>query len=121
MSLVKKSVLLLAPLVLFTILPSLLSAQDDSGSKSMSVTGCLKQGSDANGYYLMAQDGKMYELWGQNLAEHLGHTVTATGTQAKVSHAMEEKKEAAEKAEAGSASVIDMKVSSLKMVSASCQ
>lgn len=117
----KKSVLFLAPLVLFSVLPSLLSAQDDSGSKAMSVTGCLKQGSDANGYYLMAKDGKMYELWGKNLGEHLGHTVTVTGTQAKLSHAMEQKKEATEKTEAGSAPVIDLKVSSLKMVSESCQ
>lgn len=121
MSFLKKSVLFLAPLVLFTVLPSLLIAQDDSGSKAMSVTGCLKQGSDANGYYLMGQDGKMYELWGKNLGEHLGHTITATGAPAKLSPAMEQKKEATEKTEAGGATVIDMKVSSLKMVSESCQ
>ena len=87
----------------------------------MSVTGCLKQGSDANGYYLMSQDGKMYELWGKNLGEHMGHTVTVTGMQAKLSPAMEQKKEATEKSEAGSAPVMDLKVSTLKMVSESCQ
>lgn len=120
MSNLKNLAFFLAPLALFTLLPMLASAQD-AGSKTMSVTGCLKQGSDANGYYLMGQDGKMYELSGKNLGEHMGHTVTVTGTQAKMSHAMEEKKEATEKSEAGSAPVMDLKVSSLKMVSESCK
>ena len=80
--------LFLAPLVLFTILPGLLSAQDDAGSK-MSATGCVKQGTGGEGYYLMGQDGKMYELWGKGLGEHVGHTVTVTGTQAKMTSAQE--------------------------------
>jgi len=120
MSNLKKLAFFLAPLAAFTILPMLASAQENSG-KPMSVTGCIKQGSDAHGYYLMAQDGKMYELWGKNLGEHMGHTVTVTGTQAKVSSAMEEKKESAEKSESGGAPVMDLKVSSLKMVSESCK
>jgi|HubBroStandDraft_4_1064222.scaffolds.fasta_scaffold36390_2 hypothetical protein len=120
MSNLKKLAFFLAPLALFTLLPMLATAQD-AGSKTMSVTGCLKQGSDANGYYLMSQDGKMYELWGKNLGEHMGHTVTVTGMQAKLSPAMEQKKEATEKSEAGSAPVMDLKVSTLKMVSESCQ
>ena len=65
----------------------------DSGQE-MTATGCIKQGTDSHGYYLMAQDGKMYELWGKNLGEHLNHTVTVTGTEAKLSPAMEQKKEA---------------------------
>lgn len=117
----KKLALLLAPLALLTLLPVLATAQDDSGGKQMSVTGCVKQGSDAHGYYIMGQDGKMYELWGKNVGEHMGHTVTVTGTQATVSSAMEQKKEAAEKSEAGGASVVDLKVTSLKMVSESCK
>ncbi len=120
MSLLKKSILMLAPIMLFAALPMLLSAQDSSGGK-MTVTGCIKQGSDANGYYLMSQDGKMYELWGKNLGEHVGHTVTVTGTEAKMSSAMEQKKESSEKSEAAGATVMDMKVSSLKMVSETCK
>ncbi|HEY1732014.1 MAG TPA: hypothetical protein VGG15_09700 [Terriglobales bacterium] len=120
MSNFKKLAFFLAPLALFTLLPMLASAQD-AGSKTMTVTGCMKQGSDANGYYLMGQDGKMYELWGKNLGEHMGHTVTVTGTQTKLSSAMEQKKEATEKTEAGSAPVMDLKVSSLKMVSETCK
>ena len=116
MSTSKKVSLSLVPLVFLMVFPLLMSAQDQT-----SVTGCLKQGSDANGYYIVGQDGKMYELMGKNLGEHVNHTVTVTGSPAKMSHAMEEKKESAEKAEAGSATVTDLKVSDLKMVSETCQ
>ena len=92
MSQLKKLSICLA-LVLFCLLPVLMSAQDNMGSNAvMSVTGCLKQGSDAGGYYLMAQDGKMYELMGSGLAAHVNHTVTVTGKQVMLSHSQEEKK-----------------------------
>jgi hypothetical protein len=120
MSILKKLILFLAPLAIFAMLPGLLNAQDDSGGK-MSVTGCVKQGTDANGYYLMSNDGKMYELWGKNLGAHLGHTVAVTGTRAQLTPAQEQKKEASEKSEAGTASYVDLKVTSLKMVSESCK
>ena len=116
MSTSKKLSLCLAPLVFLMVFPMLMRAQDQT-----SVTGCLKQGTDANGYYIMGQDGKMYELMGKNLGEHVNHTVTVTGTPAKMSPAMEEKKETAEKTEAGSATVTDLKVSNVKMVSDTCQ
>jgi hypothetical protein len=125
MSQVKKVSLFLAPLVFLSLFPILLNAQDNmgmgGGKQAMSVTGCLKQGSDAGGYYLMAQDGKMYELMGPGLAAHVNHTVTVTGQQVTLSHAQEQKKEASEKAEAGGSTYVDMKVSSVKMVSESCQ
>jgi len=122
MSTSKKLALCLAPLVFSVSL--ILSAQDNmgmGGKQTMSVTGCLKQGGDAGGYYLMGQDGKMYELMGKGLADHVNHTVTVTGTQAALSHSQEAKKEMSEKSEAGSASYVDMKVSSIKMVSANCR
>ena len=123
MSKLKRVFLCLAPLVLLSLLPVLMSAQDNmgGGKEAMSVTGCLKQGSDTGGYYMMGQDGKMYELMGAGLAAHVNHTVTVTGKQVTLSHAQEEKKEASEKAEAGSSSYVDMKVSSVKMVSETCQ
>jgi hypothetical protein len=120
MSNLKKLALFLAPLVLFTILPGLLSAQDDTSGK-VSATGCVKSGHGGEGYYLMGQDGKMYELWGKGVGEHVNHTVTVTGTLAKLTPAQETKKESSEKSEAGTASYVDMKVSSLKMVSDSCK
>jgi len=122
MSMLKKSSCCLAAVLIFGLFPLLMSAQDASaGNKPMSVTGCLKQGTDAHGYYLTAQDGKMYEVMGKGLAEHVNHTVTVTGSQVTLSHAQEEKKEQTEKAEAGSNSYVDMRATSVKMVSTSCQ
>jgi hypothetical protein len=117
----KKLSLSLVPIVFFSLFPILLSAQDNM-AQAMSVTGCLKQGTDAGGYYIMA-NGKMYEVMaghGVNLAEHAGHTVTVTGHPVKLSEADEAKKEASEKAEAGSSPYMDFRVTSLKMVSATC-
>ena len=125
MSQLKKVSLFLAPLVFFSLFPLLLSAQDNmgmaGGKQAMSATGCLKQGSNPGGYYLMGQDGKMYELVGPGLAAHVNHTVTVTGHQVTLSAAQEGKKEATEKAEAGGQPYVDMKVSGVKMVSESCQ
>ena len=111
----------LASLLVFTAYPLLLSAQDNSGGKQMTVTGCVKAGQGGEGYYMMSQDGKMYELWGKGISAHVGHTVTVTGSQATLSPAQEQKKEASEKAEAGGSGYVDLKVASLKMVSESCQ
>ncbi len=123
MSKLKKAFLCLASLVLVSLFPMLLSAQNSmgGGKQEMSVTGCLKQGSDAHGYYMMGQDGKMYELMGPGLAAHVNHKVEVTGHEITLSQAQEEKKEASEKAEAGSSSYVDMKVGSVKMVSESCE
>ena len=124
MSELKKLSLYLVPAVLFGLFPILAAAQDNMGmsnKQTMSVTGCLKQGSDTGGYYIMGDDGKMYELMGKGLSAHLNHKVTVTGMQTPMSPAQEQKREATEKSEAGGATVVDMKVSSLKMVSESCQ
>ncbi len=121
MSTLRKLSLCLAPLVFFTLFPMLLSAQDSGMKQGMSVTGCLKQGTDTGGYYIMSEDGKMYELTGKGLSAHVNHTVTVTGQTVTLPAAQEQKKEASEKAEAGSASYSDMKVASLKMVSETCK
>jgi hypothetical protein len=117
----KKLSLWLVPLVFLTLFPILLSAQDNMGKQGMSVTGCLKQGTDQGGYYILA-DGKMYEVMskGVNLAEHVGHTVRVAGHAVKLSEAQEAKKEATEKTEAGSSPYVDFQVTNLKMVSTSC-
>ena len=120
----KKLSLYLAPVVLFGLFPILAGAQDNMGmsnKQTMSVTGCLKQGSDTGGYYIMGDDGKMYELMGKGLSAHVNHKVTITGMAATMSQAQEDKKMSTEKSEASGAKVVDMKVSSVKMVSESCQ
>lgn len=124
MSQLKKAVLCLVPVVFFTLFPVLVSAQDNmgmSGKQSMSVTGCLKQGSDTGGYYIMGDSGKMYELWGKGLSAHVNHKVTVTGMETTISPSAEKKRADMEKQEAGGAQYVDMKVSSVKMISESCQ
>jgi hypothetical protein len=115
----KQISLWLLAVAFISLSPALLSGQDHS--KPTSLTGCLKQGTDAHGFYLVA-DGKMYEVMGKgvNLAEHVGHTVTVTGEPIKLPEAQESKKEAAENAEAGSNSYEDFRVTNLKHVSDSC-
>ncbi|HUI82773.1 MAG TPA: hypothetical protein VL240_01035 [Candidatus Binatia bacterium] len=124
MSLLKKLALCLVPVVFFSLFPVLLSAQDNMGmsnKQTMSVTGCLKQGSEAGGYYIMGEDGKMYELWGKGLSEHVNHKVTVTGTQSMMATGQESAREASEKQEAGSASYVDLRVHNVRMVSENCQ
>ncbi len=108
--------------MLFSLLPVLASAQDNMGNnQNMSVTGCLKQGTDTGGYYVMGDDGKMYELMGKGLSAHVNHKVTVNGMQTTLAPTAEQKRAAMEKTEAGGATVVDLKVSSIKMVSESYQ
>ena len=127
MSRCKKLTLCLVPSILFLLLPVALSAQDsmskqDNMANKMSATGCLKQGNSPDGYYLKGDDGKTYELWGyKSLSEHVNHKVTVTGMEKKMPESMEKKKETNEMSEAGGQPQMDLKVSSLKMVSENCQ
>ena|SRR5579863_1929759 len=130
MSYLKKLALCLAPAVLMTVSALALNAQDsmakqdnmgNNAGSHMSATGCLKQGSDTGGYYLVGDDGKMYELWGKGLSAHVNHKVTVMGTQATVPEGQEKKREMAEKQEAGTGTAVDMKVTHVKMISESCQ
>jgi len=110
----------LVPLALLVLFSLQLCAQDTGGQ--VNVTGCLKQGGEKGGYYVMSQDGKMYELMGKTgeLAKHVNHTVSVTGQQVKLSQAQEEKLEPSEKVEASGSSYVDVRVGDVKMVSANC-
>jgi|SRR5579871_806521 len=131
MSHLKKLALCLAPAVFVAMFAVQLSAQDamskqdntgNTMGKHMSATGCVKQGTSPDGYYLKADDGKTYELWGyKGLSKHVNHKVTVTGVEQKMSASMEKTKEANEKTEAGSGEQTDLKVTHLKMVSENCQ
>src|SRR5205807_956132 len=102
-----------------------IAQQEGTAAGKTTVTGCLKKGDEAGEYSITGQDGKTYGLRSKsvNLSKHLGHKVTVTGTLKPESeenekgeakeHQSKEKKEAAE---AG-----DVRVTSLKMISDSCQ
>ena len=87
---------------------------------NVTVTGCLQKGDEADEFALTGDDGKLYDLRSSSvkLAEHVGHKVTVSGQFKAEAYEKGEEKEAKEsgKKEAG-----DITVSSLKMVSSSCQ
>jgi hypothetical protein len=91
------------------------------------MTGCLSQGNSANEFQLTTKNGSTWETRSDQvpLAKHVGHTVTVTGV---VSHAkMHNLKEDAKQAGTDTGAVKEhpehghMEITSLKMVSDSCQ
>ena len=73
-----KSSLWLIPL-LFSILCPLAVQAQDSTSKTYSVTGCLQKGIEPGGFFILGEDGTMWELSGKVDAAHAGHKVTVNG------------------------------------------
>ena len=120
------------PLVLVSLCPNFLYAQAagaqtepsaaNKAKTSVSVTGCLKQGSEKGGFYVTGQDGKVYELVGKsvNLSPHVNHTVTITGHETKLSESQEATAAEHEKTESAGKPYADLHVASLKMVSETC-
>jgi hypothetical protein len=124
-----KLVMLLATFMMLTVYPLVgtgkaQSKQSDRESaaesgKQTTVTGCLQKGDEANEYKLTSSDGKTYELVGSNLAPHVGHTITVTGSSTS--------EESSEKGEMGSSRRSEasegarLKVSKVQMVSNSCK
>lgn len=118
----------LAGLVLFVGLSSVLlygspQMADEKASGTQTVTGCLQKGTESGGFFLISTEDKHWELYPNSdvaLADHVGHTVTLTGTVAKRSKAQEEKSTPNENKEKGAKQHADLQVSSVKMVSATC-
>ena len=91
------------------------------------ITGCLAKGDSAKEFLLKGTDGSTWEVRSTKvgLAEHMGHTVTATGvvSNAKLHNMKEDTQEAVKDSgiteknkEHG-----HMKITDLKMVSDSCK
>ncbi len=101
----------------------------------VAVTGCLAKGKAKDSYTIKGSDGKEYSLTSSTvqLGEHVGHTVTVTGSQAAVETgalkdtSMNMKMDTSMKKGAGAAHDMSMgggsplTVTSLKMVSAQCK
>jgi len=113
------------PILLCLILAASMSAlAADSKKDVRDVTGCLSQGDSPKEFVLKASDGSSWELKSDSdkvaLAEHVGHTVTATGVVSNAAmHNMKEgTKETVKKdsTEHGSLTVTEV-----KMVSDSCK
>ncbi|MGA9643738.1 MAG: hypothetical protein WBQ72_20240 [Terriglobales bacterium] len=96
---------------------------NDKASAAQTITGCLQQGTESGGFFLISTEGKHWELYPNAdvpLADHVGHTVTVTGTVAHRSKAQEVKSQPSEKKEMGDRQHADLQVSGVKMVSTSC-
>jgi hypothetical protein len=107
-------------------------AQDTTSSgkskaKDRTITGCLMQGDSASKFVLNGKDGSTWDVKSDSvtLADHVGHTVTATGTVSNVTmhNAKEEAKDAAAAAgvKKDNSEHGDMEITSVKMVSKSCK
>jgi len=98
-------------------------AQSKPAREALSVTGCLSKGVEPGGFYLTAEDGKMWELSTRTvkLQDHAGHKVTLTGYQIHRPKAIEDRMANSEQKEAAGKPYADMHVTELKMISESCQ
>ena len=103
------------------------SALAKSKSDVRDVTGCLAKGDSAREFLLTGNDGSTWEVRSSRvpLAEHVGHTVTATGVvaNAKMHNMKEDAKEAAKDSgiKKSDAEHGHMTVTKVKMVSDSCK
>ena len=114
-------------LLLFVILAGCTFGFAKEKADIRDITGCLSKGDSAKEFLLTGTDGSTWEVRSSKvaLAEHVGHTVTATGV---VSHAtMHNLKEDAKDAAKDSGMKKSdsehghMKITDVKMVSESCQ
>ena len=110
----------LIPLLFLTLSPRTAQAQGNM-DKTHSVTGCLQKGVEPGGFYVDGEDGTMWELSGKVDAAHIGHKVTLNGHVLHRSAAEEAKFSDYEKQESKGKPYADFHVTSLKMVSNSCQ
>ena len=103
------------------------SALAKSKSDVRDVTGCLSKSDGGNEFLLTGNDGSTWEVRSSRvaLADHVGHTVTATGivSNAKMHNMKEDAKDAANDSgmKKGNSEHGHMKITELKMVSDSCQ
>jgi hypothetical protein len=110
----------LIPLLLLSLFTLAVQAQETS-TKTQSVTGCLQKGVEPGGFTITGEDGVMWELSGKVDAVHVGHKVTVSGHVLHRSETEEAKFADHERQEANGKKYADFQVTSLKMVSTSCQ
>jgi hypothetical protein len=89
---------------------------------AQTITGCLQKGLETGGFFLITND-QHWELYADSpvgLADHVGQTVTVTGTSPHRTPAQEEVSQPYEKKETGTKKHADFQVTGLKVVSATC-
>jgi hypothetical protein len=125
-----KTLLMLAALTSLMTLGAL--AQDTtttgkSKTDTRTITGCVTKGDSAGEYLLTANDGSTWEVRSSQvaLADHLGHTVSATGvvSHPKMHNMKEDAKDTAKDSGMTKSNTEHghMKITDVQMVSSSCQ
>jgi hypothetical protein len=102
---------------------------DKENGKVRTLTGCLQKGDGANEYVLMGKNGSTWELRSDSvdLAPHVGHTVTITGTASTIhakAHEMKEGTKDEMKEHGMDKNATEhghLKVTNLEMVSKNCE
>ena len=106
---------------------SALAGDTKDKDKVRDVTGCLSKGDSAKEFVLTTSDGSTWEVQSDKvtLADHVGHTVTATGvvSHAKMHNLKEDAQEAAKDTgmKKSNPEHGHMTVTDVKMVSDSCK
>lgn len=101
-------------------------ASEKSKSDVRDITGCLSKGDSAKEFVLTGSDGSTWEIRSSSvpLAEHVGHTVTATGvlSNSTMHNMKEDTKDMASDAgvKKNNTEHGHLKVTDVKMVSDSC-
>jgi lipid-binding SYLF domain-containing protein len=100
-------------------------ARAEARDRVVTLTGCLQRGANEGEFAITARDGKTWELRSDSvkLDNHLGHTVTVTGSrthETKAQEKAEAKREGLVQASSKEA-YAELGVTSLKMVSDTCQ
>lgn len=123
--LMNKVTIFLGPLLAFCLMSLPASAQDPKTGDTKTVTGCLSQGAKAGHFRIAADDGNTYGLRSSSvkLADHVGHTVTITGTvaQRKPSQNSGDMNSNGEQQGQDKMQLVLLDVSQLAMVSDSCK
>ena len=126
----RKVTVFLAGLILLSICAGSAFAQDKPKSKVRTVTGCLSKAEGGDEYILTGRNGSTWEVHSNDsgdhvsLADHVGHTVTATGvvSNAKLHNMKEDAKETAKDAgiKKDDTEHGHLTITSMRMVSESC-
>jgi hypothetical protein len=96
-------------------MPGMAKAQDEPDNSTHMVTGCIQKPANSNVYFLLDENGKLWDIHSKTIkfAPHVGHTVTLTGTTTKNSEDQDKKN-------GDSSPQNHLQVTKLTMVSESC-
>jgi len=110
-------------LILLSLAAATCAAAQTGENAPATITGCLQKGLETGGFFLIASNDKHWEIYNSGnvaLVDHVGQTVTLTGSFPHRSAAQEQVSQPYEKKEMGTRQHADFQVSNLQVVSQTC-